>query len=85
MATETFSPIGLFVMLGVFAFLAGMMGLLVWSTVWVYRDANERGKPGWLVALLCILFNWPISILMWFVFRPEFDRLSLEKSARVPQ
>ena len=83
MATDTFSPIGLLIMFGVFAFLAGMMGLLVWSLVWVYRDANERGKPGWLVALLCFLFNWPFGILMWVVFRPEFDELSVGKPAKL--
>jgi hypothetical protein len=83
MASDTFSPVGILIVLGVLAFLAGMIGLLVWSLVWVYRDANVRGKSGWLVALLCFMFNWPFSILMWIVFRPEFDKLPLDGPANL--
>lgn len=25
---------------------------------WVWPDANRRGQPGWLWALLAIPFNW---------------------------
>jgi len=45
--------------------------LLVVSLVWVYRDAEQRGKSGILVALMVLLLNWPISLLVWLVFRPE--------------
>lgn len=47
------------------------LGLLVWSLIWAYGDAEKRGKPGWLVVLLILLLNWPISLLVWLVFRPE--------------
>jgi len=47
------------------------LGLLIWSLIWAYRDAEKRGKPGWLVVLLVLLMNWPISLLLWLVFRPE--------------
>ena len=48
-----------------------ILGLYVWSLVWSYRDAEERGKPGLLVALMVALLSWPISLLVWLVFRPE--------------
>jgi hypothetical protein len=49
----------------------GILGLLIWSLVWVYRDAEARGKPGWAVSLLVLLLKWPISLLLWIVFRPQ--------------
>jgi hypothetical protein len=52
-------------------FLLVILGLLIWSLVWAYRDAEKRGKPGLLVVLLVFLLNWPISLLAWIVFRPE--------------
>ena len=52
-------------------FVLLVLGLLIWSLIWVYQDAEERGKPGWLVVLLVFLLNWPISLLAWLVFRPE--------------
>lgn len=48
-----------------------LLVLLIWSLVWVYGDAEKRGKPGWAVALMVFLLNWPISLLVWVVFRPE--------------
>lgn len=48
-----------------------VLGLFVWSMIWVYRDAEDRDKNPWLVCLLVFLFNWPISLLLWYVFRPE--------------
>lgn len=48
-----------------------VLGLLVWSLVWVYGDAEKRGKPGGLVALLVFFLDWPISLLVWLVFRPD--------------
>ena len=48
----------------------GVLGLLVWSLIWVYQDAEARGKPGWAVSLLVLLCKWPISLCAWLVFRP---------------
>ena len=50
-----------------------MLGLLLWSLVWVHGDAVKRGKPGWAVVLLVLLLEWPISLLLWLVFRPDTD------------
>ena len=49
----------------------GFLGLLLWSLVWVYRDAEARGKPGWAVALVVLVLKWPISLLLWMIFRPQ--------------
>lgn len=60
-------------------FMAAVLGLLVASLIWVYRDAEARNKPGILVVLLVLLLNWPLSLLLWLVFRPE-DSLGLPVS-----
>lgn len=50
------------------------LGILVWSLIWVYNDAEKRGKPGLLVALMVFLLSWPISLLVWIVFRPDVTK-----------
>ncbi|MBN1222278.1 MAG: hypothetical protein JXB23_03465 [Candidatus Aminicenantes bacterium] len=52
-------------------FVLLMLGVLVWSLIWVYGDAEKRGKSGWLVVIMVFLLNWPASLLVWLVFRPE--------------
>lgn len=47
------------------------LGLLICSLVWVYSDAERRGKSGCLVVLLVLLSSWPISLLLWIVSRPD--------------
>ena len=44
--------------------------LIVLSLMWAFADAEARGKSGCLVALLVFLL-WPVSLLIWIVFRPE--------------
>jgi hypothetical protein len=56
-----------------------IIGLLVWSLVWVHGDALKRGKPGWAVVLLVLLLEWPISLLVWLVFRPDIIEQQLPK------
>ncbi|MGB2955486.1 MAG: hypothetical protein WBB64_05890 [Anaerolineales bacterium] len=51
-----------------------ILGLLAGSLIWVYRDAEKRGKSGCLVALLVFLLEWPISLLVWLVFRPDLKQ-----------
>ncbi len=41
------------------------------SIVWVYRDANRRGKSGILVALLVALISWPIGLVVWLIIRDK--------------
>ncbi len=47
------------------------LALLAASLIWVYRDAESRNKSGVVVALLVLLLNWPVSLILWLVFRPE--------------
>jgi len=43
----------------------------LWSVIYSYTDAVQRGKSGCLVALLVALLSWPIGLIVWLVFRPE--------------
>jgi hypothetical protein len=45
--------------------------LFIWSLVWVYSDAERRGKSGCLVVILVLLSSWPISLLLWIASRPD--------------
>ena len=44
------------------------------SFVWLYQDAEERGKKGWTAILLVFLTGWPVSFLWWFWLRPKGER-----------
>jgi hypothetical protein len=41
---------------------------IIWNICWSYFDAESRGKPGCLVALLVGL-TWPIGLLIWLIIR----------------
>jgi len=58
--------------MGIFGLLLGLLVLILysWSIIWSYKDAERRGKPGWLVALIVALLSWPISLLVWLLVRP---------------
>lgn len=51
-----------------------VLGLWAWSVTWAMGDAERRGKPGCLVGAFVGLFSWPVSLLMWIVFRPEREQ-----------
>lgn len=40
------------------------------SIVWAYRDGEQRGKDGILVALLVALVAWPLGLVVWALVRP---------------
>ncbi|MBK8477856.1 MAG: hypothetical protein IPL39_16590 [Opitutaceae bacterium] len=48
--------------------IAGIV-LVAWRVWWTSQDAEQRGKAGWLVALLALI-TWPVGILFWLVARP---------------
>jgi len=62
------SIMGMFMMLCV---MIPMFIIVIGSVVWAYKDANERGKSGWLVALMVFFVSWPAGLLIWLVFRPD--------------
>jgi hypothetical protein len=55
----------------ILAAIITLVFFVVWlvTVIWVYRDANRRGKPGIVVALLVGLISWPIGLLVWVLVR----------------
>ena len=49
---------------------AALLGLGIWSTVWVYNDSQQEGKPGCLVAFL-VAMTWPLGLFLWLIVRSE--------------
>jgi hypothetical protein len=58
-------------MLIAFVALLALLALYPASIIWAYRDANSRGKPGWVLALIVAFAYWPFGLLVWLLFRPE--------------
>ncbi len=48
-----------------------LFALYIYSIFWAYKDANQRGKSGWLAALLVFLLSWPVGLIIWLLIRPE--------------
>jgi len=48
-----------------------LLGLFGFSVAWVWRDANRRGQPGFIVAVLVAFLWWPLSLIVWLLARPE--------------
>lgn len=54
----------------------GCLGIILAgaSAYWVYSDANSRGGPGCLWALVVYFIFWPLGfIAYWLFFRPDPD------------
>lgn len=62
-----------FLGLGIFGIILGLIVFVIylWSIVWAYKDAERRGKPGWIVALVVAFLAWPIGLLLWILVRPN--------------
>ena len=48
-----------------------LAALFIWSLYWTYKDAKARDKQPLLVVALVALLNWPVSLLLWLVIRPN--------------
>jgi uncharacterized membrane-anchored protein len=61
------------IVLIIVALLVGLVFFVIYivSLVWVYRDAERRGKSGIVVALLVALISWPIGLLVWLLVRDK--------------
>ncbi|GAB3204004.1 magnesium-transporting ATPase (P-type) [Pontibacter aydingkolensis] len=59
--------------LGIFGLIIALVVLVIyiWSIVWAYKDAERRGKPGLLVAVIVALLAWPLGLLVWLLVRPS--------------
>ena len=44
---------------------------LVGVCIWVFQDAERRGKSGWLAGLMVFFLGFPGGLLAWLLFRPE--------------
>ena len=51
-----------------------VVAVLVWSIVWVYRDAIKSGISGLPLAVMVVVvaLAWPVSLLVWLMLRPSF-------------
>ncbi len=65
--TELILGLGL---LGVVLAVIGLI-LYIWSIIWVYRDAEQRRRPGILIAILVAFIAWPLGLIVWLFIRPE--------------
>jgi hypothetical protein len=52
-------------------FISLLLCIPIWSVVWAARDAETRGKLGWLIALMVLLLAWPLGLILWLITRPE--------------
>jgi hypothetical protein len=48
-----------------------ILAIYIYSIIWAYGDAENRGKSGCLVALLVFLVTWPVGLIIWLLIRPE--------------
>jgi hypothetical protein len=65
------SGMGIVAIIIAIIFILIALAIYIASLVWVYRDANRRGKSGILVALLVALISWPIGLLVWVLVRDK--------------
>ena len=53
-----------------FFFWLIVLGLFIWSLVWVFGDAERRGGLGCLMTAL-IFLSWPLGLIAWLIWRPQ--------------
>jgi uncharacterized membrane-anchored protein len=54
------------------AIVLGIVYLI--SIVWSYNDAKKIGVNGLIVALLVAFVAWPLSLIGWFILRPDKNK-----------
>lgn len=55
----------------IWVFIVFLLFFVIISVIWAYGDAIIRSKSGCLVALMVLLFFWPVGLILWFVIRPK--------------
>jgi hypothetical protein len=60
----------------IFALLLSVVFLILWigSLIWVYQDAEKRGKTG-CIWLLLLWFTWPIGLIAYLILRDKEVKL----------
>ena len=62
------------VVLAVLLAIALLSLLYLGSIFWAFGDAETRGKSGCLVAILVAFFSWPLGLVAWLIFRPDWPK-----------
>lgn len=50
--------------------------------IWVYSDAERRGKSGCLVMLLVFFLPFPAGLIAWLIFRPPIPKRTMSYMPR---
>lgn len=64
---DNLGPLNLLIVISI-AFLV-ILGI----SIWVYRDAERRGKSGCLVVIIVLALGGPLGLFAWLVFRPRHE------------
>ena len=48
-----------------------IIGLSIWSFIWLFRDARKRQKNGFLAIVFILMTGWPLSFIWWMWLRPD--------------
>ncbi len=52
------------------AAIIAVAALFIGTLIWVFRDAERRGRGGCIALLFLFSAGWPFSILWWLWLRP---------------
>jgi len=57
----------------------------VTSLIWVWQDARQRGKSGFVTLLFILITGWPASFIWWFWLRPPLqNERPLSATSNIP-
>jgi hypothetical protein len=65
---------GTLMIIGSILFMIIFLVLWIGSLIWVYQDAEKRGKSG-CIWLLLLWFTWPFGLIAYLVVRDQEVRL----------
>jgi hypothetical protein len=65
---------GTLMIIGSILFMIIFLILWIGSLIWVYQDAEKRGKSG-CIWLLLLWFTWPFGLIAYLVVRDKEVRL----------
>ena len=51
--------------------LIAFLLVAICSIFWIYRDAAQRDKNGFVAILFILLAGWPLSFIWWIWLRPS--------------
>src|SRR6187397_1254443 len=51
--------------------LLGIIAASVYSLMWIFRDAEQRRKNGFIAIIFILMTGWPLSLVWWLWLRPK--------------